>query len=61
MILVLFSDSLSRENQILTKIHASVLVYMYRNIKGLSVAISVLCHPADTLAFKQRRFYSTRC
>lgn len=29
-------------------------VWLYRNIKGLSAALFVLCHPVDLLAFNQK-------
>lgn len=36
------------------KTHASPFVCMHRNIKELSAAIFVLCHPVDLLAFNQK-------
>lgn len=32
-----------------------LFVYMYRNIKGLSAAIFMLCHPVDLLTFNQKK------
>lgn len=56
MRLVLFLNNSSRKNPaaILMNIHASLFVYIYRNIKGLSAAIFVLCHPVDLLEFNQK-------